>query len=86
MAQKRLFSTWWKRTETLGVAATMRTSNQPVLVKRYAERRFYRPDAQSYLSREHLIAMGKRGEPFVVVDAKTGADVTSAFRPIIVEH
>jgi len=64
----------------------MHTWNQPVLVKRYAERRRCRPDAQSYLSREDLIAMAKRGELFVVVDAKTGADVTSSFRPIIVEH
>jgi polyhydroxyalkanoate synthesis regulator protein len=61
-------------------------SNQMVLVKRYAERRLYRGDISSYLTREDLIAMAKRGEPFVVVDARTGADVTSSFLPIMVEH
>ena len=61
-------------------------SNQMVLVKRYAERRLYRGDISSYLTREDLIAMAKRGEPFVVVDARTGADVTLSFRPIMVEH
>jgi polyhydroxyalkanoate synthesis regulator protein len=64
----------------------MLTSHQPVLVKRYAERRLYRGDISRYLAREDLIAMAKRGEPFVVLDAKTGVDVTSSFRPIIVEH
>ena len=64
----------------------MRISNQPVLVKRYAEQRLYRGDLSRYLTRHDLVAMAKRGELFVVVDAKTGADVTASFRPIIVEH
>jgi polyhydroxyalkanoate synthesis regulator protein len=75
----------------------MHTSNQPVLVKRYAEQRLYRGDISRYLNppppfppplagEGGVGAMAKRGEPFVVVDAKTGADVTSSFRPIIVEH
>ena len=64
----------------------MHTSDQPVLVKRYAEQRLYRGGISRYLTREDLIAMAKRGEPFVVVDAKTGADVTASFRPIIVER
>ena len=64
----------------------MHTSNQPVLVKRYAEQRRCRGDLSRYLTRHDLIAMAERGEPFVVMDAKTGADVTSSFRPIIVEH
>jgi polyhydroxyalkanoate synthesis regulator protein len=62
------------------------TPNQPMLVKRYAERRLYRCDTARYITRKDLISMARRGEPFVVVDAKTGADVTSAFRPITVEH
>jgi len=72
----------------------MHTSNQPALVKRYAEQRLY---ISRYLTPPPPLppprageggvgAMAKRGEPFVVVDAKTGADVTTSFRPIIVEH
>jgi len=61
-------------------------SNQPVLVKRYAQRRLYRPDIMSYLTREDLIAMAQGGEQFVAVDARTGENVTSSFHPMIVEH
>jgi polyhydroxyalkanoate synthesis regulator protein len=62
------------------------TSQQPVLVKRYAGRRLYRPATGAYLTREDLITIAKNGEKFVVIDATTREDVTRCYRPIIVEH
>jgi polyhydroxyalkanoate synthesis regulator protein len=59
---------------------------RPVLVKRYAGRRLYRPATGAYLTREDLMTMAKNGGQFVVVDADTQEDVTGSYRPIIVEH
>ena len=59
---------------------------QPVLIKRYAGRRFYRPADGTYLTRGSLMAMAKNGENFVVIDAGTHEDVTLSYHPIIVEH
>ena len=61
-------------------------AQHPVVVKRYAGSRLYHPDRGVYLTREDLISMALRGEPFCVVDASTREDVTSSFRPIIVEN
>jgi polyhydroxyalkanoate synthesis regulator protein len=59
---------------------------RPVLVKRYAGCRLYGPRIGAYLTRDDLITMAKNGEKFVVIDADSGADVTSSYHPIIVEH
>ena len=66
----------------------MQTSqaNEPVLAKRYARRRLYRPDITTCLTRTDLIAMARRGERFAAVDAETGEDITSSLLPIIIEH
>ena len=59
---------------------------RPVLVKRYAGRRLYRPATGAYLTRDDLITMAKNGEKFVVTDADTQDDVTHSYHPIIVER
>jgi polyhydroxyalkanoate synthesis regulator protein len=59
---------------------------RPVLVKRYAGQRLYRPATSAYLTRDDLITMAKNGEKFVVIDADTRDDVTRSYHPIIVEH
>ena len=59
---------------------------QPVLVKRYAGQRLYRPATGTYLTCGDLIAMAKAGERFVVIDADSRDDATLAYRPIIVEQ
>ena len=59
---------------------------QPVLIKRYAGQRLYRPATGTYLTRGDLMTMAKNGENFVVIDAGTGDHVTSLYHPIIVEH
>jgi polyhydroxyalkanoate synthesis regulator protein len=58
----------------------------PVLVKRYAGRRLYRPATSAYLTREDLMTMAKRGAQFVVIDADTNEDVTPSYRPIMIEQ
>jgi hypothetical protein len=70
------------------IGATMQPGGlaPPVLVKRYAGRRLYRPATSAYLTREDLMTMAKDGERFVVIDADTQEDVTRSYRPIIIEH
>jgi hypothetical protein len=72
--------------ETIGAAMQPGGLTPPVLVKRYAGRRLYRPATSTYLTREDLITMAKSGEPFVAIDADTQKDVTRSYRPIIIEH
>ena len=69
-----------------GDTMQMGKPKRPVLIKRYAGRRLYRPATNTYLTRDDLIAMAKNSEEFVVIDADTQDDVTPSFRPIIVEH
>jgi polyhydroxyalkanoate synthesis regulator protein len=64
----------------------MSQPRQPVLVKRYAGRRFYCPASGTYLGRDDLITMANNRETFVVIDADTGNDITYRYHPIIVER
>jgi polyhydroxyalkanoate synthesis repressor PhaR len=48
----------------------------PVLVKKYPNRRLYRPDARRYLTLDDLAAMVEDDEPFTVLEAATGEDIT----------
>jgi polyhydroxyalkanoate synthesis repressor PhaR len=60
---------------------------RPVTIKRYDNRRLYSPAAGAYLSLENLAAMAKNDEEFVVFDARTNEDVTSAaLRQIILRQ
>ena len=60
---------------------------EPVTIKRYANRRLYRPAAGRYVTLEDLAVMVEDDEDFVVYDAKTGADVTpSILKQIIFER
>jgi hypothetical protein len=72
--------------DTIGDTMQMGGFEPPVLVRRYAGRRLYRPATSAYLTRDDLITMAKNGEEFVVIDANTQEDVTPSYRPIIVEH
>lgn len=64
----------------------MAKSEDRVIVKRYAGRRLYNPGAGVYLSNEDVVAMARRGEHVVVIDAETGHDVSDAVVPIIFKH
>jgi polyhydroxyalkanoate synthesis repressor PhaR len=60
---------------------------EPVVVKKYANRRLYNTETSSYVTLDDLAAMVKGERDFVVYDAKTGDDLThSVLTQIIVEQ
>jgi polyhydroxyalkanoate synthesis repressor PhaR len=60
---------------------------QPTIIKKYANRRLYHTGTSTYVTLEDLADMVKRGEDFVVTDAKTGEDITrSVLGQIIFEQ
>lgn len=60
---------------------------QPVVVKKYANRRLYNTESSSYITLDSLAEMVRHGRDFVVYDAKTGDDITrSVLTQIIVEE
>jgi polyhydroxyalkanoate synthesis repressor PhaR len=65
----------------------MAKSAEPVTIKKYANRRLYNTGTSTYVTLEDLAAMVKKGEDFVVYDAKTGEDITrSVLTQIIFEQ
>lgn len=54
----------------------MSAASEPVTIKKYANRRLYNTGASSYVTLEDLAQMVKKGEDFLVFDAKTGEDIT----------
>ena len=66
---------------------TMAKSTEPVTIKKYANRRLYNTGTSTYVTLEDLASMVKKGEDFVVYDAKTGEDITrSVLTQIIFEQ
>ena len=60
---------------------------EPVVIKKYANRRLYNTDTSTYVTLDDLEAMVKGGRDFVVFDAKSGDDLThSVLTQIIVEQ
>src|SRR5205085_5166052 len=65
----------------------MAKSTEPIAIKKYANRRLYNTGTSTYVTLEDLAAMVKKGEDFVVYDAKTGEDITrSVLAQIIFEQ
>ncbi len=65
----------------------MAKENNPVTIKKYANRRLYNTGTSAYVTLEDLANMVKRGEDFVVFDAKSGDDIThSVLTQIIFEQ
>ncbi len=60
----------------------MATEKKPTTIKKYANRRLYDTGTSTYVTLEDLAAMVKRGEDFIVCDAKTGEDIT---RPVLTQ-
>jgi polyhydroxyalkanoate synthesis repressor PhaR len=61
--------------------------SQTVIIKKYANRRLYDTETSSYITLELLSQMTREGRDFVVVDAKTGEDIThSVLTQIIMEE
>jgi polyhydroxyalkanoate synthesis repressor PhaR len=65
----------------------MAKSDQPITIKKYANRRLYNTGTSTYVTLEDLASMVKDGEDFLVYDAKTGDDITrSVLAQIIFEQ
>ena len=63
------------------------TDSDVIPIKKYANRRLYNTKTSSYVTLDHLAEMIKNDEDFVVVDAKSGEDLTrSVLTQIIVEQ
>ncbi|MBN8965850.1 MAG: polyhydroxyalkanoate synthesis repressor PhaR [Rhizobiales bacterium] len=65
----------------------MAKSEEPITIKKYANRRLYNTGTSTYVTLEDLAAMVKSGDDFVVYDAKTNEDITrSVLTQIIFEQ
>jgi polyhydroxyalkanoate synthesis repressor PhaR len=64
-----------------------RSGDDPVVIKKYANRRLYNTATSSYVTLDYLSEMVKNGQDFVVYDAKTNEDIThSVLTQIIFEE
>jgi len=75
--------------EGIGMADVQgdKSSDDRVVIKKYANRRLYNTASSSYVTLEHLSDMVKQGVHFVVYDAKTNEDITrSVLTQIIFEE
>ena len=54
----------------------MPAKDDPVTIKKYANRRLYNTGTSTYVTLEDLAEMVRKGEDFTVQDAKTGDDIT----------
>lgn len=52
------------------------TSQKPILIRKYANRRLYNVEASSYVTLRDLAEIVRQGTEFTVSDAKTGEDIT----------
>ncbi len=60
---------------------------EPVVIKKYANRRLYNTESSTYVTLDDLAKMVRSDRDFVVYDAKTGDDLThSVLTQIIVEQ
>lgn len=61
--------------------------SDPVIIKKYANRRLYNTETSSYITLDLLSQMTREGREFVVVDAKSGEDIThNVLTQIIMEE
>jgi polyhydroxyalkanoate synthesis repressor PhaR len=65
----------------------MAKDQEPTTIKKYANRRLYNTGTSTYVTLEDLAEMVKSGEDFIVVDAKSGEEITrSVLTQIIFEQ
>ena len=63
-------------------AAPLGSDDNPITIKKYANRRLYNTATSSYVTLDHLCQMVKDNVAFAVYDAKTGEDIT---RPVLTQ-
>lgn len=52
--------------------------DEPIIIKKYANRRLYNTETSSYVTLDHLAELVREGRDFIVRDAKTQEDITRA--------
>jgi polyhydroxyalkanoate synthesis repressor PhaR len=68
-------------------ASSEESQADPVVIKKYANRRLYNTASSAYVTLDHLSEMVRDGVDFIVLDAKTDEDITrSVLTQIIVEQ
>src|SRR6185503_9114549 len=69
------------------MASEQAGSSEPVIIKKYANRRLYNTSTSSYVTLDDLAGMVRQSQDFIVYDAKTNDDITrSVLTQIIVEE
>src|ERR1700749_1931892 len=58
-----------------GSVRSMAKPEEPIVIKKYANRRLYNTGTSTYVTLEDLATMVKAGENFIVYDAKTNEDI-----------
>jgi polyhydroxyalkanoate synthesis repressor PhaR len=58
--------------------AEQQSGGDPIIIKKYANRRLYNTQSSSYITLDDLSRMTREGIDFQVLDAKTGNDITHA--------
>jgi len=82
-----VFSTGRREKDNIKVVSKQTESGAPITIKKYANRRLYNTATSSYVTLDHLCQMVKDGQDFVVIDAKSGDDITrSVLTQIIFEE
>jgi polyhydroxyalkanoate synthesis repressor PhaR len=65
----------------------MNAAAAKITIKKYANRRLYDTESSTYVTLDRLAQLIREGRDFVVVDAKTGEDIThQVLTQIIVEE
>ena len=67
------------------MAESKHASGEPVVIKKYANRRLYNTRSSSYITLDHLAKMTREDIEFKVVDAKTGVDITHSILTQIIK-
>lgn len=69
------------------LSETKSGTGEPVIIKKYANRRLYNTQTSSYVTLDHLAEMVRKGVDFEVHDARSGEDITrSVLTQIIFEE
>ncbi|MEO6388547.1 MAG: polyhydroxyalkanoate synthesis repressor PhaR [Croceibacterium sp.] len=58
------------------MAGSQTSGDDPIVIKKYANRRLYNTQSSSYITLDDLSRMTREGLDFQVLDAKTGSDIT----------
>ena len=69
------------------VKSKKKDQDGPIIIKKYANRRLYNTQTSNYITLDFLAEMTRNDDVFVVIDAKSGEDIThGVLTQIIVEE